>query len=201
MSVVGAPTCGAPHELRDKPVTTEPAGPVPAPEQFMRLLLEHQSQIHHSILAMVGNWADADDVLQETIAVMWRKYEHFTPGTNFAAWAMTVARYQSLSHLKRSAQRGVRRVWLSPQTLEAVARTIEERADLHEAKMEALQKCLSRLPPRQRELLTLRYEDAATVKSIADACGRTVQAVYKALNRIHENLLRCVRNTLASERL
>jgi RNA polymerase sigma-70 factor, ECF subfamily len=169
-------------------------------EEFMRLLVRHQPQIYYTILALIGSWSDAEDVLQETIAVMWRKYDHFQPGSNFLAWALTVARFQSMSFIKRRAQLGSRHIWLSQRALEALARPIEARAATAEARAEALNKCLAKLPEHQRLLLARRYEEGATVKSIARNLGRTVQAVYKSLNRLHDVLLQCVRQTLSSEK-
>lgn len=45
----------------------------------------------------------------------------------------------------------------------------------------------------------LRYEYDATTKSVAERVGRGIDAVYKALNRVHVQLLNCIRRTLAMQ--
>ncbi len=38
---------------------------------FMRLYMTHESKIRGYVLCMVNNWADADDILQEAVIVMY----------------------------------------------------------------------------------------------------------------------------------
>ena len=47
--------------------------------------------------------------------------------------------------------------------------------------------------------MRLRYEVGATVASVAAAVERSADAVYKALNRIHYQLLHCIRRKLAQQ--
>ena len=61
-------------------------------ETFIGHVMEHQRELYAFILSMLPNLTEADDVLQETNMVLWRKREEFEPGTNFGAWARTVAR-------------------------------------------------------------------------------------------------------------
>ena len=41
-------------------------------EQFMRLYMTVQPRVYGFIVSMIHQWTDADDVLQETVSVMWR---------------------------------------------------------------------------------------------------------------------------------
>ena len=56
--------------------------------------------------------------------------------------------------------------------------------------------CVQALPPRDRELLNLKYRSSQSVKQIARAIFRTESAVYKALQRIHEELFDCVEDKM-----
>src|SRR5690606_9661712 len=73
-------------------------------EQFVRLLASHERRIYAYILSLVPNWADADEIFQETNVRLWRDFAEFEPGTNFAAWAIRVAYYQVLTWRKRAAR-------------------------------------------------------------------------------------------------
>ena len=46
----------------------------------------------------------ADEVVQQANAKIWQKRAEFQPGTNFRAWALTVARFEVLNYRKRQAR-------------------------------------------------------------------------------------------------
>jgi len=56
----------------------------------------------------------------------------------------------------------------------------------------ALSRCLHKLNERDRRMVLVRYESGHNVKAAAQACGRTIQGAYKALNRIRKTLHDCV---------
>ena len=58
---------------------------------------------------------------------------------------------------------------------------------------------LQKLPPRDRELVLTRYERGHGVEEAARRTGRSMDAAYKALNRLRKLLLDCVTNKLAAE--
>ena len=64
---------------------------------------------------------------------------------------------------------------------------------------EALSRCLHKLNDRDRRMVLTRYESGKNVSAAAQACGRTVQGAYKALNRIRKVLFDCVTFELAAE--
>ncbi|MBI3858468.1 MAG: sigma-70 family RNA polymerase sigma factor [Planctomycetes bacterium] len=164
--------------------------------QFMRLYLEHQRRIYGLILALVPAGPDADDVLQEACAVLWQKFDEFTPGTNFGAWALRIARYQVMAFYTTRRRQKAR---LSDETLEAVVERMSARTDREDARSAALDGCLEGMPAPDRELIELRYRAGASVEDVARRSGKTVEAAYKALHRAHERLLQCMRGKLATE--
>jgi RNA polymerase sigma-70 factor (ECF subfamily) len=167
-------------------------------ERFLQLLLANERRVYAFILALVPVWSDADDVLQNTSAVLWRKRETFTLESDFVAWALSIARYEVLSYRKR--QRRDRMIF-SDQTVELLAEQMASEGLGSDSRRDALESCVAKLKERDRELIRLRYEPRATTQGVADRVGRSIQAVYKALNRIHGQLLDCVRQTLAAERV
>lgn len=94
-------------------------------EEFTRLLIQNQKRFQGLILSLVPNGTDADDVLQESCAVMWRKFSEFQPGSDFAAWGLRVCRYQVMKHYSRQKREKAR---LSEEAINAVT----ERLSAHE---------------------------------------------------------------------
>ena len=65
----------------------EPTRPKIDVEEFVGLLMGSQQRVFSYILTLLPNVADAQDVLQETSIVLWRRLAEYEPGTDFTAWA------------------------------------------------------------------------------------------------------------------
>lgn len=164
--------------------------------EFLRLLMANQKRIYAFILATVPNRQDADDLFQETVLLMWSKFDDFQRGTSFVAWGITVAKYQILSVRKRHSVRSLRFRAMALELLHSESGPFLEQID---GRTQALQACIRKLSPRDYELIRLRYQDELSPRSLAQQMGRSVQSIYKRMARIHETLLRCVRRALGSE--
>jgi RNA polymerase sigma-70 factor (ECF subfamily) len=82
--------------------------------------------------------------------------------------------------------------------LESVARTACTMREELDERHEALGACLQKLAPRDRELVLTRYEPGSGVAEAARRTGRSMDAAYKALNRLRKLLHDCVTNQLAN---
>jgi RNA polymerase sigma-70 factor (ECF subfamily) len=172
------------------------AGPPDRGEAFVRLLGQNQRRLFLYVMTLVSSAGDAEEIIQETNLVLWREFDRFQPGTNFAAWACKVALHQVLAWRKRK-QRD--RLEFSPAFLEAVAEEASAAADELEERTRALAGCIAKLPPHHRDLLRLRYGEGRAVDAIAPLVDRSVDAVYRMLSRIRHALHDCVTRSLARE--
>ena len=163
---------------------------------FVRLFAQHAQQLYSQIYIQLGHATDTDDVFQETSKVLWEKFEAFELGTNFSAWAGRIAHFQVLAHRQR-AQRN--RVWFSDEFIETVAEHAAKDAALLASQHLALSDCLQKLKARDRDLVLRRYRPGATTQGIAQELGRSVDAVYKAINRAQKWLFDCVRRKTDEE--
>lgn len=165
-------------------------------EQFAQLLATCQRRVFLYILGLIHNAADAEEILQETNLVLWRKFDDYQPGTAFDRWACRVAHFEVL---KFREKRGRAEQIFSTEFVESLAAETEQVLDLLDARRDALAQCLSKLPPRDRQLVMQRYQEKASTQSVAEALGRSVQGTRKALHRIRMALLGCIERTLARE--
>ncbi len=164
-------------------------------EEFIDLYTRHEVRLRAFALSLVPRWEDAAEVYQQSSLVLWRNFESFEPGSNFFAWASKIVYRKAKDFRKVDARR---KAHFSDEVLETIAiRTVDLSGRLDE-RQTALDRCLTRLKPDQRRMLSLRYEEGASVESVAEATGRTVDAVYKALNRIRKSLWDCVNRTLGA---
>jgi len=98
-----------------------------------------------------------------------------------------------LQHRKAQSKNVLR---FSDQFIEAVDGDTQADGNLWARRHRLLGECYEELRPQDRELIDFRYEPDATTKSIALRVGRSVDAVYKSLNRIHGQLLDCIESKL-----
>lgn len=173
-----------------------PSQPQPPSAEFIAQVTRAQRTLHAFILSMVRNAADADDVLQETNIVLWRKTAEFDPAREFMPWAMRVAQLQSLAHLKKR-QRA--KVTFDDELLALVAdEAIAEIGDADARRM-ALAGCLQKLDAQQRALVAQRYEPGGSVNEMAEERGTTPKALSEMLRRIRHALQLCIERTMAQE--
>ncbi len=165
-------------------------------ETFLRTLAEHERWLAAYVYSLVARAADADDILQECKIVMWRQFGRFEPGTNFRAWARTIALHQILNY-RRAEQR-------RPESaherafIEAVAGEMERRSDQFDRQAESLRHCLRKLPEAHRAIVLARYYEGLGVEDIAAQGQRSAEAVYRLLSRIRKALNDCISRQLAA---
>jgi RNA polymerase sigma-70 factor, ECF subfamily len=164
--------------------------------EFVRLLKQHDHRVSAFIFSLVPHWADADDVMQETSVRLWEQFHEYQPGTDFGAWACTVARYMVLAYRKRM-QRS--RLQFSPEVLRMLEGELAAAAAGRHDRLEALAECLNRCDERSRHLLRSCYEKGAMIKDVALRLGRSIQGVYMALSRLRKTLHDCVEERMRKE--
>jgi len=175
------------------------APPVGTPhEDFIRAFTQSQRPLFLYLLPLLGNPADADEVLQETNLVIWRKWDQFELGTNFLAWGRSIGR---LEVFRFRRNRGRRVSYLDEAMLEVLAQKAETASSETERRQEALSRCLEQLRPKDRELIQLRYAAGANGDRVAEQLGRPANSVYQSLGRIRRALMECVQHRLAEYRL
>jgi RNA polymerase sigma-70 factor (ECF subfamily) len=165
-------------------------------EQFVALFVRHEAAIHSFVLTLLPDAADAEEVVQQASLTMWRKFDQFTPGTSFRNWAFQVAKYAALNHLVK-VRRDRHRFQM--ELLEMLADRTSERSEQLELQRRALAHCIEQLPEDDRALLAGCYAEGATIRAFAESIGRTSTSVYKHLNRLRANLLKCVELRLGLE--
>jgi RNA polymerase sigma-70 factor (ECF subfamily) len=165
-------------------------------ERFLSLMTPIQARIYAYIFGLRPNRTDADDIMQETITAMWRRFGDYVSGTDFQAWAFTIAKYSVLSHYKRRKN-------LPHQFNEETIRNLQSKSDYYidtlDKYAESLHKCVKKLPEKDALFLNLRYDQGQTIQNIARRFDVTKRAVYKILSRIHNILLHCVRQSAREE--
>jgi RNA polymerase sigma-70 factor, ECF subfamily len=166
-------------------------------EQFSDNLRQCHRRLFNYLFALVRDIDDAQDVFQETSMVLWRKYEEFRPGSNFAAWALAVAQLKASEFLRGKRRYRAR---FSDEFAQLIAATeAMSSPDDGDVWRELLDGCIEKLPTHQRHLLRQCYDGKHTVAEVAASLGRPVRSLYNSLRSIREKLLHCVENARPGE--
>jgi len=165
---------------------------------FIKLYLANERRIYGYVRALVPNWSDVDDLIQEIASVMWAKFGDFERGTNFSAWALRIAHFQVLNYCKNKKRN---RLCFSDSTLESLSDRIENHEQTPDERLNGLKHCLEKLPDNERTLIQMRYEPGASIRSVSQQTGKEPYVLYKLFHKIHAKLLLCIRRTLAEGEL
>lgn len=165
---------------------------------YTELITLNQKRLYQFIFTMVGNQANAWDILQEVNLILLRKESDFTPGTNFKAWSNTIARFHTLNFIRKN-QRGIVD-FLTPEIAENLANELEARNASetgHDTDTKAaLERCRSKLTSKSQRLLQLFYERNLSIKDIIPLIGMKESAVKQALRRSRLTLQECIETQL-----
>ncbi|MEM6278436.1 MAG: sigma-70 family RNA polymerase sigma factor [Verrucomicrobiota bacterium] len=166
--------------------------------EFVAQLTAHQSAVRFYVASLLPGEAAAADVAQQANITIWNKRADFEPGTNFKAWAFSIARYEVLNFRKKAARDA--RLQFSDELEEIMAEELVSQSDDLDARQAALRHCLSKLKKSDQKLIQHRYFEDTSLKDYAASVGRSVGGLKVTLHRLRSGLARCVRARLATER-
>ncbi len=161
--------------------------------RFIHLLAVSQKRIYAYIYSIIPNAADAEDILQDTLGVMWSKFDSFQEGTNFTAWGVRIA-YYNICNYKNS----LRIAYKFNQ--EVIARITEQATATSQdggGQLDALRLCVQRLHQKDRELIKYKYENNVSTRQMAKDMNRSLDGLYRTVTRIHKALAACVKSRLS----
>lgn len=154
---------------------------------FHALLLAALPRLRAHALFLARNHAEADDLVQDAVALALRGRDKFEPGTNFAAWSHSIVRNRFISGTRqRRRQREIEDEAGRPP--DAAGPPHDDRLVLKE-----LARLLGRLPAALREALLLvavqglSYDEVAAMQGCA--VGTAKSRVFRARHLLRVWLL------------
>jgi RNA polymerase sigma-70 factor (ECF subfamily) len=157
--------------------------------RFLRLFLPSERELFRYVAALVPDVGDAEEIVQQTAVELWKKFDQYDPRQPFTPWACRFAinivkqwvagrqRWQSLLERGLAEELATRRDQLRPR---------------FEGRLSHLDQCLEKLPSEQREIVEAYYFRRQGIDVIASETQRSVEAVYKTLQRVRLLLRQCI---------
>ncbi len=172
------------------------------PEEHRERVLRAAFDLRADLLAyarsLLGNYAAAEDVVQEAFLVVVKKHANFDEGTSLLAWCRSIVRIEVL----RAKDRYHRERSLVERVLDdAIDATFDEfqvsrSRDESDQRRDALEHCVERLSERGKRVLQARVADDLGYPQIGERLGMSVEAVRKALFRAKKQVRDCVESKL-----
>ena len=139
-------------------------------------------RVYRLLLRMTGNPDDALDLAQETFVKGFQRLDQFDGrSAAIATWFYRIAVNEALQFRRRQSTGTLKLQARAPrQRAEARRPTTDLRLDMEDA--------LARLPPDDRALLLLRYQEGLDYRAIAEVLECAEGTVASRLNRARERL-------------
>jgi RNA polymerase sigma-70 factor (ECF subfamily) len=172
----------------------------PETHERIKLLTGHQASLRAFIVSLIPGSSEVQDVLQDTNVVIWEKMDNYELGTNFRAWAFTIARNMVQAHLRKAKK--YQALSLNPDLIHAINETWflrpEEATD---QKQLALDHCLESLSASERDIVEARYTRGNSLTTHSAQIGRSPESLRVSLFRIRTKLRDCVQRRLVMEKV
>ena len=167
-------------------------------DRVLKAALECRTELIAYARSLLGDYAAADDAVQEAMIVVVRKHAQFEEGTSILAWCRSIVRIEVL----RTKQRSQRETTLIQRVLDdAIDAAFDEyqtsrRHEESESRRDALGRCLEQLPDRGKGILNARFADELSYQQISEKLEITIEAVRKTLFRVRKQIRSCVETRL-----
>lgn len=160
--------------------------------RFFRLYTGVQPRLYSFLLMMIHNSSDAEELMQETASIMWEQFDRYQEGTNFAAWAITIARIKAFTHLRANKKA----LLFQKDVYQRISVQAEITSSDASERVNALKSCLDKLDKSNSSLLSMRYKRNLSIAEMSKITGKSINVIYKTLSRVLGNLRECIRRTV-----
>ncbi|QQS30646.1 MAG: sigma-70 family RNA polymerase sigma factor [Sphingobacteriales bacterium] len=164
------------------------------PQAFKLLILRHQKLVASTVIGMLGNTIEAEDVGQETFIRFYRALPNFRGDSAVGTYLTRIAINLSLNELKRRKKRSFLSFFTTSNPKNKNDHEIEmsipdetETPEKYDSK-ELVQKALSCLDPKFRSVVVLRLVKGYSSQETADLLDLPIGTVLSRLARAQDKL-------------
>ena len=165
---------------------------------FGTLVEKYQKSVHSLVWRKIGDYHDAEDIMQDAFLQAFQKLSMLKNPNQFAGWLYVIANRLCIDWIRK--QDWVRRQEFVMQSLEDTpVAEIEKSSYAHHVseqwEMEStehshtlVENLLEKLPERERTVVMLYYLDEMTAKEIGKFLGVSVNTITSRLHRARKRL-------------
>ncbi|MDR2040648.1 MAG: sigma-70 family RNA polymerase sigma factor [Bacteroidales bacterium] len=166
---------------------------------YAELMERYRDAIYFMLLKMVNNTADAEDLTIEAFGKAFKSIIQYTPNFAFSTWLFKIASNNAIDFMRKkklnnvSIDETLRETDVAPISIRSEQPTPEE-SMITEQKILLLRSVVSKLKPRYRKLVELRYFYEYSYEEISEEMGLPIGTVKAQLFRARELLQNILKN-------
>lgn len=161
-----------PHYPTDSQLVQQLREPSTRRAAFESVVAKYGQKLYWQIRHMVTYHDDANDVLQNTFVKAWMALDNFRGDSMLSTWLYRIAANESITFMQQRSET------LSLDSAEAGVDALESDPFFDGDETERLlQQALNELPPKQRQVFTLRYYDQVKYEDMAEMLDTSVGAL------------------------
>jgi len=155
---------------------------------FRTLVARHTAMVHGLAWRMLGDAAEAEDVVQEAFAKLWVGAARWAPvGGGLAGWLRRVATNLCLDRLRRPRTAGSDAMPEQADEAPLADALLDE-----DRRSRAVARAIAALPDRQHAAIVLTYHEGASNAEAAAILGLRIKALESLLVRARHGLARAL---------
>ena len=147
-------------------------------QAFDELLKSIQAALFRYIFRLVGEYALAEDILQEVFIIIYRKIRWLENPKLFRAWCYRIASRETFKHLKKEKR------WSEQLRNEEILEKVPVKTseEIYEPELiEKLPTLMSEVSPASRAVLILHYLDETPLSEVAEILNISLGTVKSRL--------------------
>ncbi len=167
---------------------------------FAELMGRYRDAIYYMLLKMVNNASDAEDLTIEAFGKAFKNITQYAPNYAFSTWLFKIATNNCIDFIRKKKANHVsldhndEEHEKASMDIQAPVMDPEENL-INEQKIKLMRSVVSKLKPRYRKLIELRYFNELSYEEIAEELELPIGTVKAQLFRARELLYNILKNT------
>lgn len=169
---------------------------------YAQLMGKYRDSIYYMLLKMVNNPVDAEDLTIEAFGKAFKNIDQYTPNYAFSTWLFKIATNNCIDYIRKKRGSTVSldqsvdgEENLSPSSLIQSDSPDPEANLINQQKIKLMRDVVTKLKPRYRHLVELRYFREYSYEEISDQLDLPIGTVKAQLFRARELLLNIMNRT------
>jgi RNA polymerase sigma-70 factor (ECF subfamily) len=163
------------------------------------LMKRYQKKLSTYLYRLVGNKEEVEDLLQNVFLKVYKHSSDFDTSRKFSSWVYRIAHNEAVNYLKRRDKKK----FVSWEDITTTKDKLETKSEakspfevwISKERKQDIQEALSKIPPKYKEVLILRYFSDKSYSEISKVLGKPVNTVGTLINRAKRKLLEVMKKS------
>lgn len=172
---------------------------------YSQLMSHYRDSVYHTIIKMVKSTEDAEDLTIEAFGKAFARLDQYSQDYAFSTWLFKIATNNCIDFIRKKRIK-VTSMDTGYTTSDGEVIYVEAKASemtpeeevIHQQKVRLMRNLVTKLKPRYRELIELRYFDELSYEEIAETLDIPLGTVKAQLFRARDFLATMIEKTKTS---